>query len=277
MTERDNPALFGDLDELARATALDAPMPFLFCVVSWGAAATQWLANTLNAHPDIFCVHCSNRFWERLAGARYVDGWQYLRILGSESPASRACGDVHGVSRETIPDLRAKLGNGFNCAILVRDPLPRLRSQTALFDKWPVKTAWNVEYVQKFIDQGVHVPQDNVVNRLFLHGVNMLNCIIQEEPVAPIWRAEDITADPTMLARFIDELTRGNVRVEPEWAERMVYRPPSNRHRAAGSTAHQFESWQIAAINEIVEPRAWRSYQRLGYEIPEFVTMTDAA
>ena len=33
--------LFGDLDELGWATAKDAPLPFLFCVVSWGAAATN--------------------------------------------------------------------------------------------------------------------------------------------------------------------------------------------------------------------------------------------
>ena len=92
--------LFGDLDELGQATAKDAPLPFLFCVVSWGCAATQWLANTLNSHPDIFCVHCENQFWERLGGARNLDGWQYLRILGCQSPGSRACGDVHGVSRK---------------------------------------------------------------------------------------------------------------------------------------------------------------------------------
>ena len=277
MAELDSDALFGDLDELGQATAKDAPMPFLFCVVSWGAAATQWLANTLNAHPDIFCAHCANQFWERLAGARYVDGWQYLRILGSESSASRACGDVHGVSRETIPDLRTKLGERFNCAILVREPLPRLRSQMALFDKWPVKSAWNVDYVRTFIDQGVRLPEDDIINRLFLHGVNMLNNIIQEEPIAPIWRAEDLTSNATLLARFIEELTRGNVRVEPEWAERVVRRPASNRHNVTDAEPRGWEAWQIDAIKKVVEPRAWEIYERLGYKTPDFVQSTQAA
>jgi len=268
--------LFDDLDDLGRATAQDAPMPFLFCVVSWGAAATQWLANTLNSHPDIFCVHCANQFWQRLAGARYVDGWQYLRILGSESPASRACGDVHGVSREMIPDLRAKLGNSFNCAIVVREPLARLHSQIALFEKWPVKSAWSVDYVQQFIDQGVRLPEDTMLNRLFLHGVNMLNAIIQEELIAPLWRCEDITADAAMLARFVDELTRGHVQVEPAWAQRAVQAPPSNRHSDSNASQRHFEAWQIEAIRKIVQPKAWSLYETLGYARPNFVSPIQA-
>jgi hypothetical protein len=275
MTKLDSDALFGDLDELGQATAKDAPLPFLFCVVSWGCAATQWLAHTLNAHPDIFCAHCENQFWERLGGARGLDGWRYLRILGCASPASRACGDVHGVSRESIADLRAKLGEHFNCAILVREPLPRLRSQMALFESWPVKSAWNVEYVQKFIDQGVRLPQDNIINRLFLHGVNMLNNISQEEPVAPIWRAEDLTSNAVILTRFIEELTRGRVEVEPQWAERVVRRPASNQHGAADARPRQLEPWQIDAINKVVEPRAWRSYEKLGYKTPDFVELAN--
>jgi len=273
MTDRqlDSDELFGDLDELGRATAQDTPLPFLFCVVSWGAAATQWLAATLNAHPEIFCVHCANQFWERLGGSRSLDGWEYLRILGCESPSSRACGDVHGVSRETIPDLRSKLGNRFNCAVLVREPLPRLRSQMAHFVNWPVKSAWHVDYVQKFIEEGVRLPQDNVVNRLFLHGVNMLNNIILEEPVAPLWRSEELTSSAVALARFVEELTRGNVSVERDWAERVVNRPPSNRHRQPSVDAAQFEPWQMEAIKKIVTPQAWRIYERLGYATPDFI------
>ena len=45
----------------------------------------------------------------------------------------------------------------------------------------PVKSAWNVGYVQKFVEEGVQPPQDILLNRLFLHGVNiMLNNILPE-------------------------------------------------------------------------------------------------
>lgn len=273
MLNRDvaNDPLFSDLDELGQATAKDAPLPFLFCVVSWGCAATQWLANTLNAHPDIFCAHCENQFWERLGGARSLDGWEYLRILGCESPASLACGDVHGVSRDAIPGLRNRLGARFNCAILVRDPLPRLRSQIGLFHNFPVKTAWNVAYVQKFIDNGVRLPDDNIFNRLFLHGANMLNNIIFEEPIASIWRCEDLTTKSATLVSFIDELTRGRVQAESGWADWAVRRPVSNRHRDQATQPQEFEPWQIESIRTIVEPRAWELYEKLGYKTPNFV------
>ena len=270
ITKLNTEALFGDLDELGQSTSKNAPLPFLFCVVSWGCAATHWLANTLNSHPDIYCAHCENLFWERLGGARSLDGWQYLRILGAELSASRACGDVHGVSLDTIPDLRAKLGQHFNCAILVREPLPRLRSQIALFENYPVKSVWKVDYVQNFIDQGVWLPQDNIANRLFLHGVNMLNKIIEEEKVAPVWRTEDLTTDATVLTRFVENLMRGHVRVEPEWAERAVHRPPSNAHSSRKAPTRQFEPWQIETITKVVKPQAWRIYERLGYKTPDF-------
>ena len=71
------------------------------------------------------------------------------------------------------------------------------------------------------------------MNRLFLHGVNMLNNIMQEEPVAPIWRAEDLTSNAAMLGRFVDELMHGYVEVEPVWAEHMVHRPPINPSQQA--------------------------------------------
>lgn len=277
MPELNLDALFGDLDELGQATAKDAPLPFLFCVVSWGCAATQWLATTLNSHPDVYCAHCENQFWERLGGARSLDGWQYLRILGCESPASRACGDVHGVTLDAIPELRAKLGEHFNCAILVREPLPRLRSQMALFESYPVKSAWNVDHVQKLIDRGVRLPQDNIANRLFLHGVNMLNTIIDEEQVAPVWCAEDLTTNAAALARFVEKLMRGHVQVEPEWAERAVRRPPSNRHRGPKAPPRQFEPWQIETIKKVVKPQAWRIYERLGYKKPDFGALAHAS
>ena len=269
--------LFSDLGQDAVEDAKSGICPFLFSVVSWGCAATEWLATTLNSHPDILCFHCVNMSWRKFGGAPSLDGWKYLRVIGVSGPCYRACGDVHGVSRESIPDLRAKLGEHFNCAILVREPLPRLRSQIALFQKSSTKGAWNVDYVQAFIDRGVRLPRDNVDNRLFLHGVNMLNSIIQEEPVAPMWRSEDLTTNAVMLARFVEELTRGRVQVESAWAERAVHRPATNRHSGANVAAHRFEPWQMDAIKKIVEPRAWEIYERLGYKTPDFGEITHAA
>jgi hypothetical protein len=201
-----------------------------------------------------------------------IEGWEYLRTLAVQCWSYHACGDVHGISLESVPDLRTKLGEGFNCAIVVRDPLSRLKSQMALFEEFPVKSVWNVGYVQRFIDQGVRLPHDDLENRRFLHGVNMLNKVIEEERAAPIWRSEDLTSDPSALCGFIEELTHGHVRVEPEWAERAVRRPASNQHSRPKDSAREFQPWQIEAMIKIIEPDAWRIYEKLGYKTPDFIT-----
>jgi len=263
--------LFSDLDQDAVRMVKSGGLPFLFSVVSWGCAATEWLAKTLNAHPDIFCLHHAHTTWQKIAAAPPLHGWNYLRVVGVLGWTYRAAGDVHGLSLESIRELRSKLGDNFNCAIVTREPIARLSSQMALFERSLRKEAWNVDYVQSFIDKGVRLPQESIDNRLFLHGVNMINNIIQEEPVAPIWRAEDLTTNAALLAQFVRELTRGHVEVEPEWAERAVRRPPSNRHSKPGAAPRQFEPWQIEAFNKIVEPRAWCLYEKLGYATPDFI------
>ncbi len=115
------------------------------------------------------------------------------------------------------------------------------------------------------------------MNRLFLHGVNTLNNILQEKAVAPIWRSEELTSNASILTRFIEVLTRGHVQVDPERAQRAINRPPSNRHRDTSPRVGVLKRWQVDAINKIVEPRAWRIYEKLGYKTPDFVALTPVA
>jgi hypothetical protein len=268
--------LFSDLEKDAVDDIKSDPFPFIFSVISWGCAATDWVAKTLNSHYDILCFHHADIAWERHAKLPSLNAWKYLRVIGVSGWSYSACGDVHGVPIEAVPELRATLGDHFNCAILVREPLPRLRSQMALFQNFldsAFNAVWDVDYVQKFIDKGARLPQDNIANRLFLHGVNMLNRVIQEEPVAPIWRSEDITGDAAALTRFVEELTRGHVEIEPEWAERAVRRPPIHRHSSPNEPPREFEPWQMEAINKVVEPQAWEIYEKLGYKTPDFITL----
>ena len=209
--------------------------------------------------------------WHRYGGVQLIGGWKYLRALAMNGRGYTASGDVHGISREQIAGAREKFGEYFNCAVLVREPLPRLRSQLALFEELRFKNSWNVDYVQHFIDEGVRIPEDNIDNRLVLHGINMLNSVLQEDPVAPIWRSEDLTSDSRKLAEFISDLTRGKLRVEIGWAERAVKRPASNIHRRPHDAVYQFEPWQKEAIKKIVDPAAWAIYERLGYKTPDFI------
>lgn len=269
--------LFSDLPADAIADLKSDPFPFIFSVVSWGCAATDWLAATLNSHFDILCFHHADIAWQRHANLPALDAWKYLRCIGVTGSSYRACGDVHGVPAAAIPALRANLGDdNFNCLVLIREPLARLHSLTALFQKYlnsPFNSVWDVDYVQRFIDAGVHLPADNIANRLFLHGANMLNSVLQEELVGPIWCSEDVTSDAGALIRFVEELTRGCVDVEPDWAARAVRRPPTHRHSDPDAPVRAFEPWEMEAINKVVEPRAWKIYEKIGYKTPDFVKL----
>jgi len=74
-------------------------LPQLFVVVSWGCAATRWLATILNNHPEIFCVHALREYWPGI-GREDVS---YLYTLASHGAVYKAVGDVHGITGANIP------------------------------------------------------------------------------------------------------------------------------------------------------------------------------
>ena len=108
------------------------PSPQLFSVISWGCAATAWLAAVLNRHPDIYCVHDANHSWHVLGNIEKLDGVPYLRIIGKQGHAHAAAGEVHGVSRHLVSECRRTFGDKFNAAVVVREPISRIYSQLAL-------------------------------------------------------------------------------------------------------------------------------------------------
>jgi hypothetical protein len=65
--------LFGGLSDFQAAFLKYHSSPQQFAVVSWGCAATSWLARVLNGHPDIYCVHAANRVWEVLGNFECLD------------------------------------------------------------------------------------------------------------------------------------------------------------------------------------------------------------
>ncbi len=160
---------------------------------------------------------------------------------------------------------------------MVREPIARLYSQIALFKANLHTRAWNVDYVQQFIEQGVALPVDNYENRLTLHGISMLNSIVAEQATARVWRCEDLTTKADALAEFASEITGGCIPIDLSWASAAVGSPRVEQH--AGSDRHaghrRLEDWQIDAIRKIVSPRAWDHYAQLGYAAPDFLCSHD--
>ena len=246
------------------------PIPQLFCVISWGCAATAWLAYVLNRHPDIYCVHAANLSWHVLGKTEMLDGVPYLRILGSQGHANLAAGGVHGLSRHLVPECRTTFGNKFNAAVVVREPIARIHSQLALYERFSGIHAWNVDYLDAILDRiGIKMDRDNYQLRLFVHAANMLKAILEEQQVGRIYRCEDLTCSRDRLGEFIDEITRGRVRPTTEWLQSAIQTKKVNVH-AGRHPCRNLDDWQIDVIRKVVDPRSWAMYETLGYPRPSF-------
>lgn len=202
-----------------------------------------------------------------------MDGVDYMKLLACQGYAHRAAGDVHGLQVEMIPRVESAFGERFGCAVVVREPMARLASQVALFQRLSYSRGWNVDYVADFTDGRVVLPDDSYQSKLFVHGVNMLNNILRERTVAPVYRCEDLTSNAERLGGFVDQITRGRVGWDEDWARRAVGGERLNSHVTPGSAEREmdFDDWQAAVIVACVEPTAWDAYETLGYERPAMV------
>lgn len=242
----------------------------VFSVISWGCAATAWVARTLNSHPDIFCVHAGNLAWQILGGKPRLDGVPYLRIIRAQGNGHLAAGDVHGVSRHLVPHLRAVFGDNFRAAALVREPMARLKSQLAIFDEFANYRSWDVEYIDAIVRRkDLSLPDEEYRTKLFVHGVNMLNAIVEERAVGEIFRAEDITTAPEALRKLVIHVTGGAISPSLDWSRQAIGARRSNSHARGRSVV--FSDWQTEILRKAVEPEAWNLYSQLGYKLPDFL------
>lgn len=258
------------LTEYQRAFLRQYPHPQLFCVVSWGCAATAWLARVLNRHPDIYCVHAANLAWHVLGNADKQDGVEYLRIIGQQGHAHVAAGEVHGVSRNLVTECRHALGEKFNAVVVVRDPVSRLHSQLALYQDFEGLQAWNIDHVEAILTSvGLAVAASDYESRFFVHAANMLNAILDESGVGRIYRSEDLTSSRETLGEFVQEITRGKVSPDSDWLQSALQTKPVNVH-AGRRPRRELTDWQMDVVRRVVDQRAWETYESLGYAPPDF-------
>lgn len=240
----------------------------MFALISWGCAGTKWAALALNSHPEIFCVHCANCYFESMTGVRRLDGVEYLRALEAIGTGHRAVGEVHGISRETLPALRDYYGSRLSVAVLVRDPLPRLRSQVVLTRQLNSGAAWDHEYLRLVVRQAGLDPATISYDELsVVHAADMLNRIVEEQHCGPVFTLESLTVSRERLSVFLDHLTQGQVAPTDRWLDHVLALPRQNRHRANGTDALTPREIQIA--DRIFSHEARECYRGLGYRVPD--------
>jgi hypothetical protein len=258
------------LTDYQRAFLRKYPYPQLFYVVSWGCAATAWLATVLNRHPDIYCVHAANLHWHVLGDCEKLDGARYLRVIGSQGHAHIAAGGVHGLSRYLVPECRRNFGQNFNAVVVVRDPISRLRSMLGLYQDFGDSHVLDTGYLDGILSRaGIAVQPEDYRSRIFVHAASMLNAILDEGEVGKIYRSEDLTTNSQVLGDFVEEITRGKVSPDSAWLESAIHTKKVNVH-AGRYPRRELDDWQIEVIRKVVDPRAWELYESLGYARPEF-------
>jgi len=110
-------------------------IPHLFAIVTWGCSGSTWLAKVLNSHNEIFCLHCYNQHLSYVVNNSYLNGISYLKSIAVTATGYKLAGDVHGINREELPLIREFFGEKFRDAVLVRDPLSRLKSMIFCLEK----------------------------------------------------------------------------------------------------------------------------------------------
>lgn len=242
-------------------------VPSLFSVVSWGCAGTAWLARALNSHPDVFCVQGANHYLQSMRGIAPMDGLEYMHVIAAIATGHSAVGDVHGISRHLIPELRENYGDVFSSAVVVRDPLPRMHSQLALFKTLPAAGLWDLGYVEALAVQlGQNPAAMTQEDRLKLHAFNMLNTIVEEKLVGPIYRIEDLVGKRDSMASLLDHLTHGRLQSPGWWLDHVQNLPALNGHKEPGQRP-EFLPEELRILSQVVTPEAKALYRDLGYTV----------
>lgn len=244
----------------------------LFAISSWGCSATLWTSSVLNSHPDICCMHESNVILKSFgySSAARLEGLDYMRALISFSGGrTLAVGDVRGFEHHHIKTFKGLFGDLFRCAVLVREPLARIKSQMQLFHKFKdiQDQTWDVSYLSTVIDNDLLTSAQNMEDKLFIHACNMLNTIISEQEIGKIFRVEDITKNPKALGELVRTVTGGKVPIKSGWLKSSVEKPKINIHNEKKQD-EPFNKWQVHVLQKVVKPEAIEAYIKLGYHWP---------
>lgn len=239
--------------------------PRLFAVVSWGATATHWLFRVLNAHPKIFCFHhllSSINMTKRLE----MNPIEYMTTIAHSGAGFQLAGDVHGIELEWLPKMHARWPDRFRAAIMVRNPVQRVRSAYALWDnKLGVNSG--VDILKPDCSQEKGEEADAKERELFTHFMTLINRISEERKYGHIYLMEKLTTDLEELNLLLGHLTEGELKFE---SDDDLFEHGPGHMKKKDSPEEAFTSlpeWQREMFVQLLTPKARWSYEDLGYDL----------
>ena len=238
----------------------------LFAVVSWGASGTKWLATLLNNVPGMFALHhgrAALSIFGNCPDSYEMDIFAYARVLSMLGSGNTAAGDVHGISRDEVRQLRTRNFKNFHAVVLTRAPRARLASQLSLFRKLRHLKKYDVQYIPALVDElNLPVPDLSYETLLDVHGINMLNSIIEEAELGQVFRLEDLSTSSLALSTLLHTISGGAICELPDVRIDSTESILNAHHHGQESV---FESWHRDVFEAVVSPVALKIYAHLGY------------
>ena len=244
-------------------------LPQLFAVVTWGCSGSTWFAKILNSHPDIFCLHAYNQHIALTTDTEANEGIEYLKSISISAHGYKLAGDIHGINRAEIENIRNYFNEQINVAILIRNPLDRLKSMYANMLVYGGGTG-NYKYIKdRLMELNYKSLSKEVV--LFAHSINMLNAIIDESKFSDFIIEMEKLNDKKYLKQTIETLSRGSLQIEDDWLENLNI-TPFNSH-IGKKCITQFSDTEKELIALILDDRALGIYEEIGYSVEELASI----
>lgn len=264
---------FGDAINVFNRRKPDAPgarPAHLFAIVTWGAAATNWLAKVLNAHPEVLCLHNAGNPWARVTGTSRIDEMTYMEFVARVGRIYQAAGDCHAVSADSIPKLKKRWGECFRAAVVVRHPVPRILSMWNLAKRAGIDS-YELDY--RFLRSVAPPALDWLKTKehlFFLHTSRMANNILKEVEVGPVFKMEALTADPNQVRTLLHHLTGSELdfhaaMLDSLFGQRLVSHSNLDHPQKPETAFTQLAEWQQDIFRAAFDPKARAIYERLGY------------
>lgn len=248
--------------------------PRLFGVITWGNAGSMWLARLLNSHPGIVCLHHLKGQWADILGQKRIDDVRYFDVIARQGRAYALAGDVHGVELESLARLKARHGDRFRAAVLVRHPLPRILSHLrSVSEKGRRYYGLNYRALRRGLSPGLREVLHDEERLFFVHVMGLVNRVVAEQDAAPVFTLEDLSREPSGLARLLAHLSDGSVSAGPLLDSEVWHRPVNSRFpeatagRDPRAAFDALPDWGRAAFSALLDPAARAAYDALGYDL----------
>lgn len=256
----------------------------LFIAYCWGGAGSTWLAWALNCHKHVFCLHAPNvpRFarHKREDALALVNAFYSLPALAKDY---ECVGFTHGVRREWHAELVQTYGDRFRGFVLIRHPIRRINSLTALklqsSQKRPLslreRFARRRNYAKlRAASKRTDFPKDAAALS-FYHSCNAVNRIVSEVATGiPIYRLEDLVGTVEKFQEVLHFISGGNLTMAADDIREIQGTVKGKHAPKRLSVSETYAEWsdiQKEAFRYLVTPQAIRHYQQLGYEFPDAV------